>query len=216
MNSRQPVPAQAAAKRPSLSRALPLALLALALAAAAFLALRPAPSPQGNLAGSSIGGPFTLIDETGRTVTSETFAGQWRLLYFGFTFCPDICPTDTATLAAGVKLFEAKHPTQAARLQPLFVTVDPERDTPAALAEFTAGFHPRLLGLTGTRPQIDAALKAFRIYARKAPGSTPDAYSYDHLAVFYLMDPDGRPVQFLAGPTATPQAIADMLERFLV
>ncbi len=209
MNSQQPAP------KPSfLSRALPLLLLVLA-AAAGFLLLRPA-SPQGNLEGASVGGPFTLIDETGRTVTSQSFAGRWRLMYFGFTFCPDICPTDTAKLAAGLKLFEAKHPKEAARLQPLFLTVDPERDTPAALAEFTNSFHPRLLGLTGTRAQVDAALKAFRIYASKAPGTTPDAYTYDHLAVFYLMDPDGRPVQFLAGPTATPQAIADMLERYLV
>lgn len=212
MNSQQP-----ATGRSPLSRSLPLILLALALAAgAALLLLRPAPAPQGNLAGSSVGGPFTLTDETGRTVTSETFAGQWRLMYFGFTYCPDVCPTDTAKLAAGLKLFEAKHPKEAARLQPLFLTVDPERDTPQALAEFTDSFHPRLLGLTGTREQVDAALKAFRVYAQKVPGTAPEAYTYDHLAVFYLLDPDGRPVQFLAGPTATPQAIADMLERFLV
>ena len=211
MNSQQPTTG-----RSPLSRKLPLILLALAAAAgAALLLLRPA-APQGNLTGASVGGPFTLTDETGRTVTSETFAGQWRLLYFGFTYCPDICPTDTAKLAAGLKLFEAKHPKQAAKLQPLFVTVDPERDTPAALAEFTDSFHPRLLGLTGSREQVDAALKAFRIYASKVPGTTPDAYTYDHLAVFYLMDPEGRPVQFLAGPAATPQGIADMLERFLV
>jgi protein SCO1/2 len=212
MNSQQPAPA-----RSTLSRALPLVLLALAVAAgAALLLLRPAPAPQGNLAGASVGGPFTLTDEAGRPVTSETFAGHWRLMYFGFTYCPDICPTDTAKLAAGLKLFETRHPKQAATLQPLFLTVDPERDTPAALAEFTDSFHPRLLGLTGTREQVDAALKTFRIYASKVPGTTAESYTYDHLAVFYLMDPDGRPVQFLAGPTATPQAIADMLERFLV
>jgi protein SCO1/2 len=211
MNSQQPAP------KPSiLSRSLPLLLLALAAAAAAFLLLRPAPAPQGNLAGASVGGPFALTDETGRAVTSETFAGQWRLMYFGFTYCPDVCPTDTATLAAGIRLFEARHPEQAARLQPLFLTVDPERDTPQALAEFTDSFHPRLLGLTGTREQVDAALKTFRIFASKVPGTTPEAYTYDHLAVFYLMDPDGRPVQFLAGPGATPESIADMLERFLV
>lgn len=211
MNSQQPAPA-----RSKLSRGLPLILLALAAAAgAALLLLRPT-APQGNLAGSSIESRFTLTDETGRAVTSDSFKGQWRLMYFGFTYCPDVCPTDTAKLAAGLKLFEAKHPKQAARLQPLFLTVDPERDTPAALAEFTDSFHPRLLGLTGTRPQVDDALKAFRVYAQKVPGTTPEAYTYDHLAVFYLMDPEGRPVQFLAGPTATPQGIADMLERFLV
>jgi len=211
MNSQQP------AKRAASVSRLPLILLALALvAAAAFLVLRPAPTPKGNLTGATVGGPFTLTDETGRTVTSETFRGQWRLMYFGFTWCPDICPTDTAKLAAGLKLFEEQHPARAKALQPLFVTVDPERDTPAALAQFTASFHPRLLGLTGTREQIDAALKAFRIYAQKVPGTTADAYTYDHLAVLYLMDPDGRPVQFLAGPAATPESIAQMLEQFLV
>jgi protein SCO1 len=208
MNSQQPTP-----RKPKVSR-LPLILLLLALAAVgAFLLLRPTPGPQGNLVGSSVGGPFTLTDETGRTVTSDSFKGQWRLMYFGFTYCPDVCPTDTAKLAAGLRLFAQKHPDELARLQPLFVTVDPERDTPAAL---TDSFHPGLLGLTGTRPQIDAALKTFRVYAAKVPGTTPDAYTYDHLAVFYLMDPDGRPVQFLAGPAATPESIADMLERFLV
>jgi protein SCO1/2 len=211
MNSQQPAPT-----RSTLSRKAPLILLALAVAAgAALLLLRPT-APQGNLSGSSVGGPFTLTDETGRAVTSDSFKGQWRLMYFGFTYCPDICPTDTAKLAAGLKLFEEKHPKEAAKLQPLFLTVDPERDTPAALAEFTDSFHPRLLGLTGSREQVESALKAFRVYAQKVPGTTPDAYTYDHLAVFYLMDPDGRPVQFLAGPAATPQGIADMLERFLV
>lgn len=211
MNSQQPTTG-----RSPLSRKAPLILLALALAAgAALLLLRPS-APQGNLTGASVGGPFTLTDETGRTVTSETFAGQWRLMYFGFTYCPDICPTRTGEIAEGLKIFEKGHPKEAARLQPLFVTVDPERDTPAALAEFTDSFHPRLLGLTGSREQIDAALKAFRIYAQKVPGTTPDAYNYDHLDVVYLMDPEGRPVQFISGPTVTRQTVAQMLERFLV
>jgi protein SCO1/2 len=210
MNSQYPGKPKPAASR------LPLILLLLAaLAAGAVFLVRPAPRPEGNLTGSSVGGPFTLVDETGRTVTSDSFAGQWRLMYFGFTYCPDICPTDTARLASGLKLFEAKHPDAESKVQPLFVTVDPERDTPAALAEFTDTFHPRLLGLTGSRAQIDAALKAFRIYARKVPGTAPDAYTYDHLAILYLMGPDGAPVQFIAGPAATPEAIAAMLERFV-
>ncbi|MGL6042452.1 MAG: SCO family protein [Sandaracinobacteroides sp.] len=210
MNSQQPVKPERAPSR------LPLILLLLALlAGGALIWLRPAPAPEGNLAGSAVGGPFTLVDEAGRTVTSDSFAGKWRLMYFGFTYCPDICPTDTAKLAQGLKLFEAQHPDAAARVQPLFLTVDPERDTPAALAEFTDSFHPRLLGLTGSRAQMDAALKTFRVYASKVPGVTPDSYTYDHLAILYLMAPDGSPVQFIAGPTATPEAIAQMLERFV-
>ena len=210
MNSRQ------STSKSSLKARLPLILLALAaLAAGLIFALKPSAAPQGNLSGSAVGGPFILQDESGTTVTSASYDGKWRLMYFGFTYCPDICPTDTAKLAAGLKAFEAKHPDAAAKVQPLFVTVDPERDTPAALAEFTDQFHPRLVGLTGTRPQIDAALKAFRVYAAKVPGAVPDAYTFDHLAIIYLMDPEGRPVEFVAGSTATPEGIAAMLERFI-
>ena len=210
MNSRQ------STRQSSLKSRLPLILLALAaLAAGLIFVLKPSAAPQGNLSGSAVGGPFTLQDESGNTVTSDSYDGKWRLMYFGFTYCPDICPTDTAKLAAGLKAFEAKHPAAAAKVQPLFVTVDPERDTPAALAEFTDQFHPRLVGLTGTRPQIDAALKAFRVYAAKVPGSVPEAYTFDHLAIIYLLDPKGRPVEFVAGSTATPEGIAAMLERFV-
>ncbi len=196
--------------------ALPLFLLAVALAAlAAAWFLRPSTAPQGNLSGSSVGGEFSLVDETGRAVTSASFSGQWRLMYFGFTYCPDICPTDTAKLAQGVQAFEKAHPDLASKVQPIFVTVDPERDTPEILQEFTDAFHPRLIGLTGSREQVDAALKTFRVYASKVPGVTEGSYTYDHLAIIYLFDPEGRPVQFIAGPTATPQAIAAMLEKFI-
>lgn len=198
------------------SSRLPFILLAVALAlVAALWFFRPDAGPQGNLTGASVGGPFSLVDETGAPVTNETFDGKWRLMYFGFTYCPDICPTDTATMAAALKLFEAKHPAEAKKLQPIFVTVDPERDTPAIVGEFTDAFHPRILGLTGSRAQVDAALKTFRVYAAKVPGAVPDAYTYDHLAIFYLMDPKGRPVEFLASSTATPEQVAAMLERFL-
>ena len=211
MNSKQP---ETGSRKFS---ALPLILLAVAaIAGAALFLARPASDiPKGNLAGSAVGGPFTLTDETGAKVTSDSYKGLWRLMYFGFTYCPDVCPTDTAKLAAGLKLFEQKNPAAAAKVQPLFITVDPERDTPAALAEFTDQFHPRLVGLTGTRPEIDSVLKEYHVYASKVPGTVPDAYTFDHLAIIYLMDPEGRPVEFVAGSTATPQTIADMLERFV-
>jgi len=195
---------------------LPIVLLLVALIVlGAMLFLRPAAAPQGNLSGSAVGGPFTLVDETGRAVTSDSFKGQWRLMYFGFTYCPDVCPVDAANVGAGLAGFEAANPKAAATVQPLFVTVDPERDTPAVVAEFTANFHPRMLGLTGSREQIDAALKTFRVFASKVPGVTEGSYTYDHLAIIYLMDPDGRPVAFIAGPTATPEAVQAMLERFV-
>lgn len=203
----------------SRSRKFPLVPILIAAAvvllAGAWLAFRPiAPDvPRGNLSGADIGGPFTLVDETGKTVTSDSFNDQWRMMYFGFTFCPDVCPTDTAAMAAGLKAFEERHPGRATRVQPMFITFDPERDTPEVLAEFTDHFHPRLLGLTGTQQQVDDALKAFRVYAVRTPGATEGSYSFDHTALVYLMDPQGRPVEFIANPT--PQTVDTMLEKFV-
>ena len=197
--------------------ALPVALLvgvAVALALAFFL-FRPAASPsaRGNLEGASIGGEFQLVDETGRPTRWGDFAGQWRLVYFGYTFCPDVCPVDTAHLAQGLKRFEEAAPRRAGRVQPIFVTVDPARDTPEVLAEFTNAFHPRLLGLTGSEAEIEATLKAFRVYARRAEGASADSYLVDHLAAIYLFAPDGAPVAFIAGPEASPEAVFALLDR---
>jgi protein SCO1/2 len=101
-------------------------------------------------------------------------------------------------------------------VQPLFVTVDPERDTPDVLNTFTASFHPRLVGLTGSRPQVDAALKRFRVYSSKVPGATPGSYLMDHMAAIYLYDPEGRPVAFVPGPEATAAKVRDMLGTHVV
>jgi protein SCO1/2 len=191
------------------------ALLVLAIAAAVLVGLfilRPEARVEGNLSGATIGGDFALVDETGRPVTSQSFAGQWRLMYFGYSFCPDVCPVDTANLAAGFSAFEKAAPERAARVKPLFVTVDPERDTPAVLREFTDSFHPRLVGLTGSPDQVAAALKTFRIYAKRREGATPDSYLMDHMAAIYLFDPEGRPVAFLPGPEATPEAVRALLD----
>lgn len=140
------------------------------------------------LAGARIGGPFSLTDETGRAVTERDFAGKYRMVYFGYTSCPDICPTDMANLTQGFRLFEQQDRAAAARVQPLFVTVDPERDTPAVLREWTANFHPRLIGLTGSAAQIAAAAKAYAIYYRKQGDLV------DHSNVTYLLGPDGKPI----------------------
>ena len=188
-------------------------------AAAALAACSPsapaADAPRGNLEGAAIGGDFTLLDEAGRTVTNASYAGQWRLMYFGYTFCPDVCPTDAAKLAGGFRLFEAADAKRAARVQPLFVTVDPARDTPAALRTFTDAFHPRFTGLTGTQEQVASALKTFRVYANKVEGSAPDSYLMDHFAAIYLFDPAGKPVAFLAGPDASAEKVRDMLGTYV-
>ncbi|WP_448585996.1 SCO family protein [Thermaurantiacus sp.] len=189
---------------------MPLAVLA--LAAGGLAACREARAPAGNLEGASIGGPFTLTAETGARVRWDDFRGRFRLVYFGYSFCPDVCPVDTANLAAGLRRFEELAPQRAAAVQPLFITVDPARDTAPVLAEFTAAFHPRLLGLTGSEAEIAEVLKSFRVYARKVPGATEGSYLVDHLAVVYLFDRAGQPVAFLPGPEAQPEKVAALLE----
>ncbi len=199
------------------SRRLSLAALVLAMAAAAWLGFYlfgQAAAPEGNLAGASVGGPFRLVDQDGRQVSDRDYLGHYRLMYFGYTFCPDVCPTDVAVLAKGLKAFEASDPRRAATVTPIFVTVDPERDTPAVLKQWVAAFHPRLVGLTGTPAAIDAVRKEYGIYAKKATGAGASDYLVDHFAVFYLFGPDGRPVAF-AQHGSTPPEITQMLKTYV-
>jgi protein SCO1/2 len=190
-------------------------VFALALGLAAWLGwMRFTAPPEGNMAGSTLGGAFSLIDQDGRPVTDADFKGKYRLVYFGYTFCPDVCPTDVAYAAKGLKAYEASRPDRAARVQPIFITVDPERDDPAALKAFVSAFHPRLIGLTGTRAQIDAAKKAYGIYARKVETSDPGNYLVDHFAVFYLFGPDGAPIAFLPHGSSAAEVTA-MLETYV-
>lgn len=191
------------------SAAIALALLC-ALGALVLWAVQAPRAPQGPLAGAALGGPFTLVDQDGRTVTEKDFAGRYMLVYFGYTYCPDICPLDVQDLAKGLKLFEAKDPARAAKVVPIFITVDPERDTPAVLKEFVAAFHPRLVGLGGTPAQVDAAKKAWRVYAKKAAATNGPDYLVDHTALTYLMGPDGKPISFTDHDADATQIAAEL------
>src|SRR3546814_3776148 len=133
----------------------------LAAALAACNGAAPAGDAQPPLAGARIGGPFTLTDQNGRTVSDTDFAGQYRIVYFGYSFCPDICPVDLQKLMRGLSLFEKADPRLGANVQPMFITIDPARDTPQALKPFVERYHPRLLGLTGTPEQIAAVAKGY-------------------------------------------------------
>ena len=191
---------------------LAIAVAVLAIVAGVFFnGRRPAP-PVGPLAGSGVGGPFALVDQDGRAVTDRSYANRYRLMYFGYTFCPDVCPIDVQKIAQGIKLFAAKNPGRAAKVVTMFITVDPERDTPPAVKTFVRAFSPTMVGLSGTPAQVEAARKVFRIYARKA-GEGRD-YLVDHSATIYLMDPDNRPISFL-DHGATPQAIAAELDTYV-
>ena len=136
----------------------------------------------------SIGGPFTLVDGDGKEVTNLDYQGKLMLIYFGYTFCPDVCPTELGLVA---KALDALTPEQRDKVVPLFITVDPERDTPQVMKTYTAAFHPRIVGLTGTVEQVEQAKKAYHIYAAKVAGSDDKSYSMDHSSVLYLMGTDG-------------------------
>lgn len=165
----------------------------------------PAPSPGGvQIAqGLTLGGPFTLVDQTGRTVTERDFAGKVLLVYFGYTYCPDVCPTELGTMVAAL---DAMGPA-GERVTPVFISIDPGRDTPAAMADYVSRFHPRMVGLTGTPEQVAAAARAYRVYFAKVHPRDTTEYLMDHSSFIYLVGPDGR-VRSLFRPGTTPEAIA--------
>src|ERR1700691_5796322 len=153
----------------------------------------------------TVGGPFSLIDGDGRPVTDQTWHGKYMLVYFGYTYCPDVCPTTLTNLSDALDKLGAK----ADRLQPLFITVDPKRDTPPVVKQYAAAFGPRIIGLTGSAEQIAAAAKAYRVYyAEHRTGPGPDDYSMDHSSVLYLMGPDGRFIEPVRADQAGPEIAA--------
>lgn len=159
------------------------------------------------LAGAAIGGDFNLTDQDGKKRTWKEFSGQYRIVYFGYTNCPDICTPDMQNLMAGLKAFEKTSPKLAAKIQPIFVTVDPKRDTPEVLKQFVGAFHPRAIGLTGGEAEIADAAKKFAVFFARQEGSAPDAYLMSHSQTPYLMDPDGKPLAIL--PADVPKTEAN-------
>jgi protein SCO1 len=155
------------------------------------------PLSEAPLAGARIGGPFTLTDQDGERRSDTEFAGKYRLIYFGYTQCPDICTPDTQQLMAGLKRFEQSRPDLAGKVQPIFITVDPKRDTSKVLKEFVSAFHPNLIGLTGNDAEIAAAAKAYATTYAIIPGSDAMNYRVEHMQLPYLMGPKGEPLALL-------------------
>lgn len=168
--------------------------------ASVFLAALTACGPQERaippLEGADIGGPFELVGSDGRAVRWSDFDGKYRIVYFGFTFCPDICPTDVQRMVQGLKRFAEKRPEQAAQIQPIFISIDPARDTPEVVGEFAAAFSDDLIGLTGSEEQVKAAADAFRVFYSRGE-DTPGGYLMDHSAIVYLFGPKGEPLATL-------------------
>lgn len=154
-----------------------------------------------------IGGPFSLIDHTGARVTDQNYAGKYLLVYFGFTYCPDVCPTDLAVMGQAVSILDEEDPDIAAQVQPLFITVDPDRDRPEEVALYVENFHPRLVGLTGTDDEIADVASAYRVYYARQDLDDGD-YTMDHSAFTYLVSPEGSTVGIFRHQSA-PESVAD-------
>jgi protein SCO1/2 len=182
------------------------------LAAGVFFGLAYRETPRGaagTLLASAIGGPFRLVDQNGKTVTDADLKGKWSLVYFGYTHCPDACPTALNDIAIALDQLGPKREA----VRSVFITVDPERDTPEVLKDYVASFDAAILALSGSPEEIARAAKAYRVYYAKHPEPGGD-YSMDHSSVIYVMDPEGR---FTASFThqSTPEEIAERLKKLL-
>ncbi|MGA1026814.1 MAG: SCO family protein [Rhodobacteraceae bacterium] len=162
--------------------------------------------------GAQIGGAFTLVDENGATVTDRDVIDQPSLVYFGYTFCPDVCPLDNARNAEAVEILESRGDI----VKPVFISIDPQRDTPEILRDFTDNLHPRMVGLTGTPEQVKAASQTYRTYFKKQEPEEGNEQFYlvDHSTFTYLVFPDEGFIEFFKRDT-TPEALADGVQCFL-
>lgn len=195
--------------RRSLTRAIFAAVLLASMAAGCG-----SPPQEPPLAGATLGGAFSLTDQDGRTRRDSDFAGRYRLVYFGYTYCPDVCPVDVQRIAQGLKAFEAKDPARGAKVQPIFVTVDPARDTPAVLKQFVSAFHPRLIGLTGTPTQIAEVARRYGVSFRAQDAGGAAGYLVDHATTAILYGPEGSPIAIIAHDRGS-EAVAAELDQWV-
>lgn len=163
-----------------------------------------------NYDGADIGGSYTLINQDGETVSNNTYAGSYKLMFFGFTFCPHICPTELQKMAATLKILDK----DGEKILPVFITTDPERDTPDVMKEYVEQFHPRLIGLTGSMEQVKHIQDEFRVYAAKAQDPEMSEYTMNHSSYMYLMGPNDK-LLGLYSDSETPSAIAENIKAVL-
>ena len=165
------------------------------------------------IAGLNIGGPFSLTNHMGEDVTEKDYEGQYKLIYFGFTYCPAVCPTELQKISRVMSALEKNQPETAAKIQPLFITVDPERDRVPVMKEYVSLFHKRLIGLTGTQPQIDFVKKSYRVFATKVEDESANDYTVDHSSFIYLMGPDDTLVSMYRVSDSADKVYEDILKQ---
>lgn len=186
-----------------------LALTGLAIAAVAAFVLYG--GGNGGRGIASIGGPFTLVDHKGKTKTDEDFRGKYMLIYFGYTYCPDVCPT---ALQVMTQAMDRLTPETQKKITPIFITIDPSRDTVKQLNAYVENFHPALVGLTGTDEQIAKAARAYRVYYGRAKSGKEETTDYlmDHSSIVFLINPDGAYVTHFTHATP-PEKMAEKLQK---
>lgn len=188
---------------------------ALAVAALPLLAsCDTAPPPVGALEGSTIGGPFELVNPVGETVRWSDFEGKYRMVYFGYTWCPDVCPFDLNRMMLGYRQWAEENPELADDVQPIFITIDPERDTPEKMAEYTANFGDNLLGLTGTPEAIEEAATNFSVFYSRGEEDENVGYLMQHSNAGYLMGREGEPIALLPVDESA-EGVAQQLATFV-
>ncbi len=216
-----PAPAAPAPKRKSGGKLLALLVgvvvvaFVIVLAGSEYFAKRGADgiSVSTTTSAPTVGGPFELVNHKGEVVTDKTFLGGYMMVFFGYTYCPDVCPTVLSDIATTMDLLGDD---KAAKITPVMISIDPARDTPEHLAEYVTFFHPRTVGLTGTEEQVKAAARAYRVYysLNKPQGDDPLDYLVDHTSIIYLMGPDGKLITHFSHGT-TPEAMAERLGKIL-
>ena len=173
-----------------------------------------APAGEPPLAGARLGGAFTLTDQNGRRVSDTAFAGKYRLVYFGYTYCPDVCPVDLQTIGRGLTAFEKEDAARASKVQPIFITTDPARDTPQVLREYVASFHPRLIGLSGSEAEIADVAKKFGVVFAKREEEGATDYLVDHSRIALLFGPKGEPIAIVPHDQG-PEGVAAELGKWV-
>ncbi|TQV76331.1 SCO family protein [Denitrobaculum tricleocarpae] len=186
-------------------------------AAAVWMTMKPATQTSSVTSSGEalIGGPFELVDQFGEARNDADFLGDYMLIYFGYTYCPDVCPTSLGIMTQAIDQLETKDAERAARIKPVFITVDPERDDVETMKVYAEHFHPNMVAMTGSTDQVASAARAYRVYYAKVDDDGSSDYLMDHSSIFYLMGPDGKYVKHFThndDSTTIATALAELVE----